>query len=77
MATLDISLPESMRPYLDAKVRSGGFESVADYIRNLVLSDIRDHHLTLAALAEGERSGRSTYDPASLLKELETVSVGR
>jgi putative addiction module CopG family antidote len=36
MTTLNISLPESMRMYIEETVTSGGYSTASEYIRQLV-----------------------------------------
>ena len=39
MSTLNISLPESMRAYIEEKVAEGGYSTASEYIRELVRAD--------------------------------------
>ena len=39
MATLNISLPEPMRAYVDQQVAQGGYSTASEYIRQLVRED--------------------------------------
>ena len=39
MATLNISLPESMRSFVDEKVAKGDYSTASEYIRQLVRED--------------------------------------
>ncbi len=56
MATLNISLPEKLREYIDLRVGSGEFQSASDYLRDLIRHDKeRLEHL----LDEGIDSGKS------------------
>jgi antitoxin ParD1/3/4 len=34
MATLNISIPHSMKEWIDAQVESGGYANASDYIRD-------------------------------------------
>ncbi|MEW6429853.1 MAG: type II toxin-antitoxin system ParD family antitoxin, partial [Thermodesulfobacteriota bacterium] len=36
MATLNISLPDSMRAWIDVQIDSGQYANASDYIRDLV-----------------------------------------
>jgi antitoxin ParD1/3/4 len=38
---MSFALPESMRDYIDARVRSGEFGNTSEYLRDLIR---RDHH---------------------------------
>lgn len=59
MATLNISLPDAMREWIDAQVKAGEYANASDYIRDLVRHDQRDRDSVRLALIEGEKSGRS------------------
>ncbi len=39
MTTLSISLPDSMRTFIDQKVAHGGYSTASEYIRQLVRED--------------------------------------
>jgi antitoxin ParD1/3/4 len=43
-ATIQISLPESLTPFVEAQVESGAYGTPSDYIRDLILHD-RDRSL--------------------------------
>lgn len=65
MATMNISLPDEMRAYVETQVATGYFANASDFIRHLLRSDIEDGRGRLRELlAEGERSGVSelTFD---------------
>jgi antitoxin ParD1/3/4 len=71
MATLNISIPDSMREWIDAQVAAGGYANASDYIRDLVRHNQRERELIQLALIEGERSGvseRSVNDIARQAK---------
>lgn len=59
MTTLNISLPESLREYVDAKVAQGAYETPSDYIRQLIHEDQSraDRQRIDALLIEGLESG--------------------
>ncbi|MCK4841559.1 MAG: type II toxin-antitoxin system ParD family antitoxin [Methylococcales bacterium] len=39
MATMNISLPEKMRNWVQAQIQSGKYSSSSDYIRDLIRQD--------------------------------------
>jgi antitoxin ParD1/3/4 len=43
-STLHISLPESLKPFVEAQVESGAYGNPSDYVRDLILND-RERHL--------------------------------
>ena len=58
-ATMNISLPEPLKKFVDGQVKAGGFSGASDYVRDL----IRDHQKQVAVqqlrtlIAEGLNSG--------------------
>lgn len=60
MATMNVSLPDQMKTWVEDNVQSGRYANASDYVRDL----IRQDHLKLEklreALIEGEQSGPST-----------------
>ena len=59
MATLNISLPDPMREWIDAQVRGGEYANASDYIRDLIRHDQRQREALKLALIEAEESGVS------------------
>jgi antitoxin ParD1/3/4 len=59
VATLNISLPDLMREWIDAQVRGGEYANASDYIRDLIRHDQRQHEALRLALIEAEESGVS------------------
>lgn len=59
MATLNISLPDAMRDWIDTQIASGEYASASDYLRDLIRHDQRRREALQLALIEGEQSGVS------------------
>lgn len=59
MATLNVSMPDAMREWIDAQVDGGEYANASDYIRDLIRHDQREREAVRLALIEGEKSGRS------------------
>ena len=60
MKSMNISLPELMKDWVEAQIATGNYASASDYVRDL----IRDHReyrekreVLIQALIEGEESG--------------------
>jgi antitoxin ParD1/3/4 len=62
MSTINISLPESMKVYIDEQIAKGGYGTVSEFFRDLIRQDqkrkAKEHLETL--LLEGLESGSST-----------------
>jgi antitoxin ParD1/3/4 len=67
MDILNVDLPESTREFLEQQVAQGGFNTIGDYMRELVLADQRRQELTAleAEVLKGLDSGESTPMTAS------------
>jgi antitoxin ParD1/3/4 len=69
MATLNISLPDAMREWIDSQVASGVYANASDYIRDLIRHDQRGREAVRLALIEGEKSGRSTRSVTDIARQ--------
>jgi antitoxin ParD1/3/4 len=69
MATLNVSLPDEMRRWIDEKVKTGKYANASDYIRDLVRRNQSERDAINLALIEGELSGSSTKSVMDILKE--------
>ncbi|OYY64808.1 MAG: addiction module antitoxin [Sphingomonas sp. 28-62-11] len=70
---MNISIPEALKSWAEARVAEGSYSSTSDYVRDLVRRD-RDYDRKLkalqAAIDEGLASGVSERDPFVYLDEL-------
>jgi antitoxin ParD1/3/4 len=59
METMNISLPESLKGFVDSRVKAGGYSSVSEYVRDLVREDQKrqTQENLEALLLEATRSG--------------------
>ena len=69
MATLNVSLPDEMRSWIDEQVKTGKYANASDYIRDLVRRNQSERDAINLALIEGELSGSSTKNVMDILKE--------
>ena len=72
MKSMNISLPESMKDWVEAQIATGNYASASDYVRDL----IRDHReyrekreALIQALIEGEESGVSDRSVEEIFAE--------
>jgi antitoxin ParD1/3/4 len=56
MATMNISLPDKMKDWVEDRVQSGRYANASDYMRALVRSD-QDYRARLARLQAAETEG--------------------
>ncbi len=66
MATLNISMPDEMRAFIDTRVSMGEYQSASDYLRDLIR---HDHEATEQLLLEGLESGTAKPLDMSALKK--------
>lgn len=60
MATMNVSLPDQMKNWVEECVKSGRYANASDYIRDLIRQDHIKLEQLRQALIEGENSGHST-----------------
>lgn len=62
MATMNVSLPDLMKEWVEEQIKTGHFSNASDYVRDLIRRDqqYQDRRETLVkALIAGENSGVS------------------
>jgi antitoxin ParD1/3/4 len=73
MATMNISLTEKLKSFVDSKVESGDYNNASEYVRELIRKE-QERAKTIAEiqvlLDEGEASGYVPFDPDEFRKEL-------
>lgn len=75
MATLNISMPDEMRAFIETRVRMGEYQSASDYLPDLIR---HDHEETEKLLMEGIDSGPAKpFDMAALQKKPSRYSDSR
>lgn len=83
MATMTVSLPEPMKEWVEAQIRSGDYASASDYVRDLVRRDRarRGGEMTLEELrrlvADSKASGAGERSLDELFAEAERVARAR
>ena len=55
MITMNVSLPDNLKSFVDSRVYEGSYGSTSEYVRDLIRRD-HDRHQLRAALLEGARS---------------------
>ena len=67
MATMNISLPENLKGFVDSQVQIGGYSTSSEYIRELIREDQKkklEQRLSLLVL-EGMQSGEAVVADAA------------
>ena len=63
MATMNISLPDAMKAFVEDQVATGAYANASDFIRDAVRDRMWSRNALIAALEEGEASPDSTVSP--------------
>ncbi|QOL25573.1 type II toxin-antitoxin system ParD family antitoxin [Thalassotalea sp. LPB0316] len=74
MATLNISIPDEMRTWIDKQIESGRFANASDYIRDLIRHNQSEKDAIKMALVEGELSGESELTVLDIIKQQKSKS---
>lgn len=73
MATMNVSLPDPMKAWVEAQVETGHYSNASDYVRDLIRRDqeYRDkREILVKALIAGEDSGVSGKDVEAIWKSV-------
>ncbi len=71
MATLNISMPDEMRAFIESRVSTGEYQSACDYMLDLIRHDREE---TERLLVEGLESGTAQpLDMATLRKKAQAL----
>jgi len=72
MATMNVSLPDPMKAWVEAQVEGGQYGNASDYVRDLIRRDQQDREKIKAlqdAITKGLESGISDRSMQEVLKE--------
>jgi antitoxin ParD1/3/4 len=80
MATMNVSLPDPMKDWVEAQARSGRYSNASDYVRDLIRRD-QERAAKLAELqkliTEGIESGVSSRPMDEILEAAPAVPILR
>ncbi|GMG85615.1 type II toxin-antitoxin system ParD family antitoxin [Paralimibaculum aggregatum] len=72
MATMNVSLPDPMKDWVEAQTRTGRYSNASDYVRDLIRRD-QDRAAKIAEMqrlvTEGLESGASDRSMSNMLEE--------
>jgi len=81
MATMNISLPDAMKAWVEEQTKDGRYANSSDYLRDLIRRDLEQQREDAWLIAEAEiglASGPARpYDPDAFLADLKTKYAGR
>lgn len=71
MATLNISMPDELRAFIEARVNTGEYQSASDYLRDLIRHDREEID---RLLLEGLESGKAApLDMSALQRKAQAL----
>ena len=79
MASMNVSLPDPMRDWVQNRLDSGKYASVSDYVRDLIRRDQETadrRQMIVNALIEGEQSGISNRKVTDILAAIREDANG-
>ncbi len=80
MATMNVSLPDPMKVWVEAQARTGRFSNASDYVRDLIRRDQEQTGKWAALqryLDEAEASGTSPRSFTEIVAEAQATARGR
>lgn len=76
MATMNISLPDELKQFVDQQVAEGAYGSSSEYLRELIRKQ-RDVEKLRGMLLDGLNSGPAQMADAAFFAEIRDVAEGR
>jgi antitoxin ParD1/3/4 len=70
MATLNLSLPDAMKAWIEAQTKGGRYNNASEYVRDLIRRDQSEREKLerlQTAINQGRRSGISNRTPEEIL----------
>ncbi len=77
MATMNISLPQSMKDFVEAQVATGRFANASDYVRDIIRERQDAVERLRALIDEGDASGLSPRGFDEILADIEERHASR
>ncbi|WP_158747262.1 type II toxin-antitoxin system ParD family antitoxin [Acidisphaera sp. L21] len=80
MASMNVSLPDPLRDWVQGRIDSGKYASVSDYVRDLIRRDQESadqRQALVEALIVGEQSGVSDRKVLDILAAIRKEATGR
>lgn len=62
MATMNVSLPDPMKDWVEVRLKDGRFSNTSDYVRHLIRKD-QERETAIAALQQAVDEGLASGEP--------------
>jgi antitoxin ParD1/3/4 len=69
MATMNVSLPDPMKDWVEDRVKSGRYANASDYVRDLIRRDQEKRDALIQALIEAEEGGVSPRNVLQIIED--------
>jgi antitoxin ParD1/3/4 len=69
MATMNVSLPDPMKTWVEAQIKTGHYSNASDYVRDLIRRD-QDYQTKRETLIKALIAGENSGDAASTLEDI-------
>jgi len=69
MATMNVSLPDPMKDWVEERVKGGQYANASDYVRDLIRRDQDKRAALVQALIEAEEGGVSKRNVLQIVEE--------
>lgn len=76
MATMNVSLPDAMKTWVDGQSRSGRYSNASDYVRDLIRRD-QERAMKIAHLQGLVDEAFDSGESKRSLEEIETAALAR
>ncbi|MDR4461703.1 MAG: type II toxin-antitoxin system ParD family antitoxin [Nitrospirales bacterium] len=70
MATMNVSMPDPMKDWVQGQIETGKYANASDYVRNLIRRDQEKIEVLRKTLLEGERSGMSRRKVEDIMNDV-------
>lgn len=80
MATMNISLPDKMKEWVESRAATGTYSNASDYVRDLIRKDIEATEAKIwfeAEIEKGYASGFTETTVDDLFKDAEAIAASR
>ncbi|MDT3776520.1 type II toxin-antitoxin system ParD family antitoxin [Nitrospira sp. MA-1] len=75
MATMNVSVPDPMKDWVQGQIGTGKYANASDYVRNLIRRDQEKIEVLRKTLLEGERSGVSRRKVEDIMNDVKKRRV--
>jgi antitoxin ParD1/3/4 len=69
MATMNVSLPDLMKDWVEERVKGGQYANASDYVRDLIRRDQEKREALVQALIEAEEGGVSPRNVLQIIED--------